>query len=498
MLFKKIKIVYLFIMFTVSSCAQKKVQEKAGIALSQEELVNRAIETFDLDTSKVGFVVSKVSPSNSKETIIVIEEISKEEEWSSESNSHIAIVDNTTGKITHKYFESSRTNGWDSDAIFMDNISIDTLNFKLDSSKSAFGVKVLFRSNSKPNPYYYETLSLFTKERDSLKKILDFYPIYESSGEVNVNSCYAHYDKTAKVLSMSDAKTNGYNDILVKHTISNLIYQEDENGDCNPEEKIISIEKKILAFNEEVYKEKKTVTLATIDSVSLGEIKQYTDANLLSIFEHYQKESIDEVEIWSDKMFGRCCTEADLLYSELLGFDITAKPSEEKYPFSNLSDKTYGTAFVFKENEEAEIFIKLGRNDDWHESQTYLSVDDVLKENDTLLKPFKLSLVNGYVKSEKTFKENGRVKELNVFLNNTLKGTIALLDTPLIQEFHLDFMFTKNDVVKLVPITFYKGTIYDDICISEIQSSLAQITHPSINKKYKVPELWKRGYAIKK
>jgi len=484
-------------MFTVSSCAQKKVQEKAGIALSQEELVNRAIETLDLDTSKVGFVVSKVSPSNSKETIIVIEEISKEEEWSSESNSHIAIVDNTTGKITHKYFESSRTNGWDSDAIFMDNISIDTLNFKLDSSKSAFGVKVLFRSNSKPNPYYYETLSLFTKERDSLKKILDFYPIYESSGEVNVNSCYAHYDKTAKVLSMSDAKTNGYNDLLVKHTISNLIYREDENGDCNPTERTVAIESVVLAFNKEVYKEKYPLTLATVDSVILTEIKRYIDTELPSIFEYYKHEKIDEVAIWSDKMFGRCCTEADLEYSELLEFDITANLNEQKYPFSNLSDKSYGTSFVFKEQQNAEIYLKLKRNEDKHRYHTELVTDYVLKDNDTLLKPFKLSLVNGYVKSEKTFKENGRVKELNVFLNNTYKGDVQLLDTPLVQEFQLDFLFTKNDVVKLVPKTFYKGTRYDDVCISEIQSSLAQITHPSINKKYKVPELWKKGNDIK-
>lgn len=491
------KIIYVFLLLTVTACAQKIVHKKTDITLSQEELETFVVKELNIEESKIGFVVSKVSPGNSNETIVVIEEIAKEEEWSSESNSHIAIVDNTTGKITHKYFESSKTNGWDSDAIFMDNITIDTLNFKLDSSKTAFGVKGLFRSMSKPNPYYYETLSLFTKERDSLKKILDFYPIYESSGEVNVNSCYAHYDKTAKVLSMGDAKTNGYNDILVKHTISDIIYQEDENGDCNPTVRTVATESKVLAFNGAVYKEKYPITLATIDSVSLGEIKPYTDANLLTIFEHYKKEEIDEVEIWSDKMFGRCCTEADLEYSELLEFDITAKPSDEKYPFSNLSDKTYGTAFVFKENEEAEISIKLGRNENWHESQISLSVDEVLKDNDTLLKPFKLSLVNGYVKSEKTFKENGRVEELNVFLNNTLKGTIALLDTPLIQEFQLDFAFTKNDEVKLVPITYYKGTTYDDVCISEIQSSLAQITHPSINKKYKVLELRKIGKALK-
>ena len=479
-------------MFTVSSYAQKIVQDTSDISFSEEELQNKALEALDIDRSKTGYMLSKVFPNNLKETIIVIEEIVKEEEWSSESNSHIVIINNTTGKITHTFFESSETNGWDSNAIFIDNIAIDTLNYKLNASKIAFGVKVHFRNNSQPNPYAYETLSLFTKEKNSLKKILDFYPVYESWGEVNVTTCYADFKTTVSKLSMSDVKTNGYQDVLVKKTVSQRRYQEDEHGDCTPKDSIVSTENKILVFNREVYTEKYPVTLATIDSVSVGEIKQFTDRNLLTIFDHYKKERIDEVEIWSEKMFGRCCSEADMDYSELLEFDITAIPRKEKYPFSHLSDKTYGTAFVFKEQEKTEIYIKLNRNDETHKYFTELELDEVLLANDTLLKPFKLSLVNGYVKSEKTFTENGRIKELNVFLNDSYKGTIALIDTPVVQEFQLDFLFTKNDVVKLVPVTFYKGTTYDDVCISEIQSSLSQSTHPSINKKYKITELRKR------
>lgn len=116
-------------------------------------------------------------------------------------------------------------------------------------------------------------------------------------------------------------------------------------------------------------------------------------------------------------------------------------------------------------------------------------IDDVLKTKDTILKPFRLSVVNGYVKSEQTFKENGRIKQFKVFLNDNFQGSVELLDTPLVQEFNLDFIFTKNDVVTLIPINYYKGTKYNDVCISEIQSSLSQITHFTINKKYNVREL---------
>ena len=78
------------------------------------------------------------------------------------------------------------------------------------------------------------------------------------------------------------------------------------------------------------------------------------------------------------------------------------------------------------------------------------------------------------------------------------QGTVTLLDTPLIQQFEMDFSFFKDDEVTLVPISFYNGSKYDDICISEIQSSLSKITHPSINQKYKVQELLKKGSALKK
>ncbi|EZH73413.1 hypothetical protein ATO12_15855 [Aquimarina atlantica] len=243
--------------------------------------------------------------------------------------------------------------------------------------------------------------------------------------------------------------------------------------------------------------EKQKITIATIDSVSINEIEQFTDKELSTIYEYYQHEKIDEVAIWSEKLFGRCCTEADLDYSELLFFDITTNSMNKKYPFENLSDKTYRTTFVFEENENTAISIRLNRNNKWHKTQTNLLVDDVLKTNDTILYPFRLSIVNGYVKSDKTFKENGRVKKIKVFLNNNYQDTVQLQDTPLVQEFNLDFIYSKNDVVTLMPISYYKGTKYSDICISEIQSSLSRITHPSINRKYKVRELWEIGNKSK-
>lgn len=234
---------------------------------------------------------------------------------------------------------------------------------------------------------------------------------------------------------------------------------------------------------------KHNLVFSKIDSVTLSEIKHFSDKKNETIFNYYKTETVDQVEIWSNKMFGRCCSNTDISYSEILQFNIATNINNNAYPSSNLSDTQYRTAYAFKENQNIEIFIKLNRNSEHHLSMTNLSVDDVLKPNDTLLKPFRLSLVNGNVKSEKTFEQNGRVKSMEIYLNNNYKGTVQLKDTPVVQEFALDVLFTRNDVIKLVPKSYYKGTKNSDICISEIQSNLGKITHPNLNKKYVVREL---------
>ena len=235
---------------------------------------------------------------------------------------------------------------------------------------------------------------------------------------------------------------------------------------------------------------KENFTLAKIDSVSVYQIKRGSKT-YYSIFEYYKSETFDEYDIWSDKMFGRCCSETDMSYSELLYFDISTSIENTSYPVSHLSDMAYSTTYAFKETQNVEISLKLKRNTEHHLYYTKLYEDDVLKLTDTILKPFRLSLVNGYTKSKKTFIENGRVKALEICINNTYMTTVQLKDSPLVQEFSVDFIFSKNDVVKLTPITYYKGTKYNDICISEIQSSLAGITAPSLNKKYVINEIWR-------
>lgn len=79
-------------------------------------------------------------------------------------------------------------------------------------------------------------------------------------------------------------------------------------------------------------------------------------------------------------------------------------------------------------------------------------------------------MANGYKKNLKTWKNNSRVKQLKVYLNNSPYAVINLIDSFEIQTITIDevIMLPKNSITKLrFEITaVYKGDKYKDTAIS--------------------------------
>lgn len=222
---------------------------------------------------------------------------------------------------------------------------------------------------------------------------------------------------------------------------------------------------------------------AEIDQQSVDEVRRYSNKDLITIFDYYSSE--EELLNWSPKMFGRCCSEADLWYSEIMSFKIETSVKRKEYPVSNLTDRDFRSAYVFKEDEAVRIDISLDpRSYYFHKEDDPKNPGYLIDPIDTILYPFTISLINGYVKSSSLFERNSRIKTMELSLNGEEKAIIELLDTPLIQSFEVDFVFKKNDKVRLIPKSYYSGSKYDDVCISEFQSNLGKIVHPSFNKKY--------------
>jgi len=80
------------------------------------------------------------------------------------------------------------------------------------------------------------------------------------------------------------------------------------------------------------------------------------------------------------------------------------------------------------------------------------------------------TLVNGYSKNQKTWKDNSRVKTLNMYEDDKLIATIKLKDTRCAQTFELKNHRRDKRAMRLkfVITEVYKGDKYDDTAISEL------------------------------
>jgi len=227
-------------------------------------------------------------------------------------------------------------------------------------------------------------------------------------------------------------------------------------------------------------------TSAYVDQLAMDNITEYMDATGFTTFEIYNAPD-DEYENWAESFWGRCCTEADMTFSEYLSYKITASHEGKSYPFSYALDEYFNTAYVFEEKDRISISVRFNAETTSYRKDN-AKVIDIIKAKDTLISPFRISLINGYVKSEKAYHENARIAEVELWLNGEHQCNCSLLDTPEAQVISGNFPFFKNDLVEIKPVEFYKGSVYDDVCLSAIQFNLGDITHPDVNKNYSI---WK-------
>ncbi|OUS02834.1 hypothetical protein A9Q86_01940 [Flavobacteriales bacterium 33_180_T64] len=217
--------------------------------------IERVIQQLNIDKLKIKeeFVSSKILTHNKDESIVIIPEIaSDDDENMYRLNSHIALVNNTTGKITHKYYESSKTSGWESDAIMLSEIAIDTTKYQLNDYTKAFGIQVYNYGLSRVNPYSNRTLSLFVKSGDSLKKVMHHYTILDYSGEWD-GVCAGESNEVKNTFSIYKEQANGYFNIQVESTITKSETFVINNDDCDSKDRI-STKTRILKFDGETYK----------------------------------------------------------------------------------------------------------------------------------------------------------------------------------------------------------------------------------------------------
>ena len=82
----------------------------------------------------------------------------------------------------------------------------------------------------------------------------------------------------------------------------------------------------------------------------------------------------------------------------------------------------------------------------------------------------RITILNGYVKSDKAWRENARVKRLKVYYNNRAIYILELQNSRTVQIFNVDTLGSDyhNWDLKFEILDVYPGTKYKDTAISEI------------------------------
>lgn len=129
----------------------------------------------------------------------------------------------------------------------------------------------------------------------------------------------------------------------------------------------------------------------------------------------------------------------------------------KNYKADNLYDKDYETAWV-----EGVKGYGIGE---------WIEYKNVANRLDGFPVPvWTIKILNGYVKSNKAWKENSRVKRLKVYSNGKPKCILELQDSRSLQVFDLDKydFFDVGATIRFEILDVYPGTKYQDTVISEI------------------------------
>ena len=107
------------------------------------------------------------------------------------------------------------------DAIALESVELDTARYKLTPTLRAFGVRAIFKGSSSVNPLNETVLSLYVKEGDKLRPVLDRLVVYRFSGEWDGN-CAGDRGTTVRTIEIGKTSSHGFADLILKSVTTGL------------------------------------------------------------------------------------------------------------------------------------------------------------------------------------------------------------------------------------------------------------------------------------
>lgn len=186
-----------------------------------------------------GYSVCKDWPAYDGQTITALSQIEPDPTQSNEPDGmgmydlKLAVVSNVDGKPLARYAKASV---FSSDAVRFDGLSIDTARYKLTSDLRAFGVRAGFTGSSRANPFGESQLSLYVREGNTLRPVLEQLVIESASGEWDTN-CAGEFSNIKRTLDIAKTSSHGFADLIVK-SVTTGSQDSVKNGECESKDTV--------------------------------------------------------------------------------------------------------------------------------------------------------------------------------------------------------------------------------------------------------------------
>ena len=234
------KIASIFILFIASTFSSQEIDE-----IRYQNIVNQLkLKKVNI---KENLIVEKKMPNKEDSYIIVIPVLEGVEEDDGFTVRNTILITDGAGKIKNQYADPEE---YFSDAVMLQSFTVDTGLYNLNSNVRAFGIVANYKSQSQPNPYSADEISLYFTQGNTLKNILNQYQIYRSGGEWDMK-CAGEFNYANSVIMIAKEKTNGFANLKVK-TSKTLTVGKIVNDECT-ESETSKTSYKVLKFNKSHY-----------------------------------------------------------------------------------------------------------------------------------------------------------------------------------------------------------------------------------------------------
>ncbi|WP_424245837.1 hypothetical protein Dip510_000773 [Elusimicrobium posterum] len=196
----------------------------AGVLENHTAHILQQIEVSEENFNKY-LSSEKVLPDNTAlSAVVIVERPEGFDDTEDVYQYHILLVDNESGKVISS---AAKEEPLVLDVTRLTDIIIDTAPYTVQKNNWAFGISISTTGSSRMTPFFETRMSLYIQKGSSLVKILDGFPIREEEGQME-GICAKYYDKTKRILIMSDNATKGFKNITIKETFNHIETKSDE------------------------------------------------------------------------------------------------------------------------------------------------------------------------------------------------------------------------------------------------------------------------------